>query len=160
MKTIILYTTRYGCTEKAAHLLKSKLEGEVDIVNLMKEKAPDLTPYDSVIFGGSIYIGRIQKEMTAYLNEVKSQLGSKRVGLFICAGMKKQIAEELRAAFPEDLLSRACAVEAFGEEIDYKKLSLMDKFITRMVKGKDKPSEGLSEETIERFAHEMTNPLF
>lgn len=158
MKTIIVYTSRYGCTEKAAYLLKSRMGGEVEVevVNLTHDKEPSLTTYDTVILGGSIYYGKIQKEMTAFINKVKPQLAGKVVGLFICAGMKgEQAAQELRTAFPEDLFLGAVAIEVFGDEIYYDKLTLMDKLILRMVRGKEKISGGLSEEAIERFASAM-----
>ncbi|WP_410511074.1 flavodoxin domain-containing protein [Paenibacillus sp. BR2-3] len=159
MKTIIVYTTKYGCTEKAAYLLKSKMGGEVDVVNLLHAQVPPLTTYHSVIFGGSIYYGKIQKEMTAFVNNAMPQLVCKRIGLFICAGSKEQAAQELQSAFPIDLLKRASASEVFGDEIYYDKLSLMDKFIMRIVKGKEKSGTGLSTTTIEKFAHAMTNPI-
>lgn len=158
MKTIIVYTSRYGCTEKAAHLLKSRMGGEVEVVNLLKLKDPSLSDFDTVILGGSIYYGRIQKEMTAFLNKAAPQLAEKRLGLFICAGMNgEQVNQELQTAFPEELRQKALAVEAFGDELDHKKLSLMDKFIIRMVKGKGHSSSGLSTETINRFSNAMKN---
>lgn len=156
MKSIIVFTSKYGCTEKAADLLKSRMGGEVEIINLRLAKEPSLKEYDTVILGGSIYYGKIQKEMTDFVNKVKPQLAGKRVGLFICAGSKEQATEELRKAYPQDLQVAAVASEVFGDEIYYDKLSLMDKFIMRMVKGKEKSSSGLSIETIEKFAHSMT----
>jgi len=156
MKTIILYTSRYGCTEKAAGLLKSKLGGEVEVINLIHARAPELAEYDTVILGGSIYYGKIQKEMTAFVSKVKPELEHERLGLFICAGTEREQAlQELYTAFPKDLLVKAAATEVFGDEIYHEKLTLMDKFILRMVRGK-KPSRGLSVETIERFAQTMT----
>ena len=156
MKTIIAYTSRYGCTEKAANLLKSSMGGDIDVVNLIHDKELSLTAYDTVILGGSIYYGKIQKEMTAFVNKIKPQLSDKHVGLFICAGMKgDQAAQELWTAFPEDLLLSASAIEVFGDEVYHDKLTLMDKFVLRMVGGKGKKSQGLSVEAIERFASAM-----
>lgn len=156
MKTIIVYTSKYGCTEKAADVLKSRMGGEVEVINLRLAQEPSLREYDTVILGGSIYYGKIQKEMTAFVNKVKPELASKRVGFFICAGNKEQAAQVLQSAFPDDLLQTAVATEVFGDEIYYNKLSLMDKFILRMVKGKDhKSGSGLSLENIEKFAQSM-----
>ena len=69
MKSIIIYSTKYGSTEKASELLKENMKGEVDLVNIMKETVPDIKGYDNVIFGGSVYIGKIQKKLTNYINE-------------------------------------------------------------------------------------------
>ena len=155
MKTIIIFTSKYGCTEKAAELLKSRLGGKVDVVNLIRAQEPSLADYDMVILGGSIYFGKIQKEMTAYISKITPELEKKRVGLFICAGNKEQAAQVLHKSFPSELLHEAAAAEVFGDEIYYDKLSLMDKFVIRMVKGKERSGSGLSLETIEKFAHTM-----
>lgn len=157
MKTIIVYTSKYGCTEKAAYELKSRLSGETEVVNLMHAKEPSLAPYDTVILGGSIYFGKIQKEMSDFANKYQQELLAKRVGLFICAGMKgEQVAQELTAAYPVDVYNRALAKETFGDEVYVEKLSLLDKFILRMVKGKKHEASGLSTKTIESFAEIMS----
>jgi len=64
MKTLIAYSSKYGCTEKCVGTLAAKLSWEVDVVNLRGGKAVDLSGYDRVIIGGSIYMGRIQKQVT------------------------------------------------------------------------------------------------
>ncbi|MFZ5639495.1 MAG: flavodoxin domain-containing protein [Bacillota bacterium] len=86
MRSLIIYATKYGCAEKAATILKSKMNGDVFLVNVMKEKVPGLDQYDNVILGGSIYIGKIQKALIKYIKSNLPSLLQKRVGLFICAG--------------------------------------------------------------------------
>lgn len=85
-RTLILYAGKYGCTEKAAFLLKLRL-GEAEAVNLKYAKVPALAAYDTVILGGSIYYGTIRKEMAAFTSKNVQELSGKRLGLFICAGM-------------------------------------------------------------------------
>lgn len=158
MKAIILYTSKYGCTEKAAYLLKSQLGEGTVVVNLMLAKVPPLVQYDTVILGGSIYYGKIQKEMSEYILKNQTELRDKRLGLFICAGTKReQAVQELKNSFPEDLFNKAVAKEVFGDEVDVQKLSFKDKFVLRMVKGKEITGSGLSKETIENFALAMKN---
>jgi len=62
METLIAYATRYGCVEKCAKMLAEKLDGKVTLVNLQKTRV-DPASYGRVIVGGSIYIGKIQKEV-------------------------------------------------------------------------------------------------
>lgn len=153
MKAIIMYTSKYGCTEKAAYLLKAQLGEETEVVNLMLAKEPSLDRYDTVILGGSIYYGKIQKEMTEYILKNQTELRDKRIGLFICAGTKReQAVQELKTSFPEDLFNEAVTKEVFGDEIYVQKLSFMDKIVLRMIKGKDLTGSGLSKATIENFA--------
>ncbi|WP_375103074.1 flavodoxin domain-containing protein [Paenibacillus sp. RS8] len=153
MKTIIIYTSKYGCTEKAAYLLKNQLGEETEVVNLMLAKEPALERYDTVILGGSIYYGKIQKQMMEFTSKYQNELSKKRVGLFICAGAKgEQAAQELKSSFPEKLYDQSITKEVFGDEIYEEKFTLLDRLVLRMVKGKGMSVNGLSKETIERFA--------
>lgn len=156
MKTIIIYTTKYGCAEKAAYLLKSKLGEETEVINLMYAKEPTLDRYDTVILGGSIYFGKIQKEMSQYCIKHQTELSGKRLGLFICAGTKAELAvEELKSAYPEELYNKAVIKEVLGDEIYPNKLSLMDRFVLRMIGQKNRNGAGLSTEKLEKFAFDL-----
>ncbi len=157
MKSMVIYATKYGCTEKAAKILQSKLEGETLIVNIMKEKVPPLDSYDIVILGGSIYMGKIQKELTNYITGNLPVLLKKRTGLFLCAGSPKveERAKELAAVFPSELYAHSIGKEVFGYEFNFEKLNFLDKIIMKAVKGdKSNPSD-LSEEKIGSFAKAM-----
>lgn len=153
MKSIVIYTTKYGSTEKAAAFLKTKISGEVHTVNLMKEKVPELNEYDTVVLGGSIYYGRIQKELQQYIQRNLPQLTEKRIGLFISAGhpdpnMREQ---EFTQSFPQSLLEHALCKEIFLFEPNGN-LSFKDRMIMRIVKGKKSVSLPSSEEKMEQFA--------
>lgn len=153
MRSLIIYATKYGCVEKAANILKSKLDGDVFIVNVMKEKVPNLDDYDNIILGGSIYAGKIQKTLTNYIKSNLPFLLHKRVGLFICAGEPEpKRTKELEEAFPAELFNHAVAKDVFGYEFCYEKFNLLDKFIMRSIKGVTKSYSDLSKQKIESFA--------
>lgn len=153
MKTLIIYTTKYGTVEKAANILRSKMNGEVTLVNLNQDMVPDLDDFDTVILGGSIYIGRIQKALTNYMKANLSSLLQKRIGLFICAGEKEPVlSRELEAAFPPELLKHATSQGKFGFEFNFDKLKIIDKILISKVKGVKKSISELDAEAIEKFA--------
>lgn len=156
-RILIVYASKYGCTEKAAFLLQSRLCG-AEVVNLQVTKVPELAAYDSVILGGSIYYGRIRKEMAAFTAEHKQELLKKRLGLFICAGMAGEKGEEeLKQAYPEIIYNKALVKEVMGDEIYPDRISILDKWVLRMVKGKGhKTGSGLSLDKLERFAFAMS----
>lgn len=156
-RILIVYASKYGCTEKAAFLLQAKLNG-AEVVNLRDAKVPELTAYDTVILGGSIYYGRIRKEMAAFTAKYKQELLEKRLGLFICAGMTGEKGEqELKHAYPEMIYNKALAKEVMGDEVYPDRISALDKWILRMVKGKEhKTGGGLAMDKLERFAHTMS----
>lgn len=155
MKAVIIYSSQYGCTEKAVKLLQQKIQHGIKAVNVAREKAPDLSRFDTVILGGPIYIGKMHKAMSAYMKQNCEALKAKRLALFVCAGeqdpavMEKQFA----SAFPEELYSRALLREAFGGELYWDRLSSLTKLMLRMVKGIKEGYARLSEVTIDRFAN-------
>lgn len=153
MKNIIIFTTKHGSVEKAAKRLEAKLDGEVCLVNLMREKSPALDEFDRVILGGSIYAGRVQKKLSGFILGNVSQLVKKRVGLFICAAQPEPASlQELQAAFPSDLFEHAVVKEVFGYEYDFAKLNLLEKLATRAIAGVTSSKFELSDEKIDIFA--------
>jgi menaquinone-dependent protoporphyrinogen oxidase len=159
MKSIVIYATKYGTAEKAAKMLKEKLQGEVALVNIMKEKSPSFKEYDNVILGGSIYVGKIQKELTNYMKSNLSELMKKRVGLFICAALNEpeKLTQELNDAFPEELRSAAVAKEAFGYKFSFEKMNFFDKMATKAIVGIKSNVSELNAGAVESFAKAMNS---
>lgn len=156
MDTIIVYATKYGCTERCAEVLAGKLSGRVDLCNLKKGRLPELEQYDKVIIGGSIYIGGIQKEVKEFCSKNLSILKDKKIGLFIC-GMQKDdaIETELNTAFPQELLSAAVSREYFGGEFIFKKMNFLDRLIVKKVSKIDKDTSNIMDENINKLAQAM-----
>jgi menaquinone-dependent protoporphyrinogen oxidase len=154
MKTIIIFATKYGCVENAVGILKSMLTGEVKQVNIMKENVPSLDHFDHVIIGGSIYVGRIQKKLSKFVDKNLSELLTKRIGLFICAGEKKEEVreKELVDAFPNELFEHAICKDIFGYEIHFEKLNFLEKKMVAAVLRLKMSCSELSVEKIKRFA--------
>ena len=160
MRTIIVYTTKYGCVEKAVNILKSKMTGDISIVNIAKEKAPSLDSFDNIILGGSIYVGKIQKALTKYIDANLPALLGKRVGLFICAAQPEPVStKELEDNFPVELFNRAVVKEVFGHEYRLDKVGFINKIILRKVAGVTESASALSEDKITSFAKVMEQLL-
>ncbi|MYL34517.1 flavodoxin [Pontibacillus yanchengensis] len=156
MKTLILYATKYGSAEKVAHRLATKLPGDVQTISIMKDAPPPLTEFDTVILGGSIYMGTIQQQLSNYLNEHVEELLEKRVGLYICAGEQdpEVRSKELVDSFPRSLYEHAIVKEIVGHEYHFDKMNLFEKLMLRM-KGIKKSCSALSDERIDHTAHMM-----
>lgn len=156
MNNLIVYATKYGCTEKCAGILAQKLEGKTDVHNLKDLKALDLSQYNSVVIGGSLYIGRIQEEVTAFCKNNMDVLKTKKIGLFICGMQNEEVLKtELKASFAEELFEHAAAKECFGGEFILKKMNFVDRMITRMVAKTHKDTSSISVEKISAFAQLM-----
>ncbi|MFV3010682.1 flavodoxin domain-containing protein [Clostridium botulinum] len=151
MKTLIVYGTKHGTTEKCSKLLKDKLSGEVVIINIKKENMPDITEFNNIIIGGSIYMGQIQKEVKNFCIENINALKEKRVGLFICGLNEKDVEAQLNNAFPKELLTNAVGKECLGGECILKNMNFFERFIMKKVSKIDKDTSKISEENINKF---------
>ena len=157
MKTIIIYSTKYGSVEKAALKLKEHLKGDVEVCNVKNN--PGFIDYDVVILGGSIYAGRVQSVLKKYIHNNLSKLKEKKIGLFICAGTEKEadINSYLVNNFTQELYDRAIAKANFGYEYDLKKFSFIDRLAVRIVGGVKKSKATFYNEAIREFAGKVNN---
>lgn len=158
MNTLIVYATKHGCTEKCAIILSEKLTGKVDLSNLKMIKDIELSQYDKVIIGGSIYVGKIQKEVREFCSKNLNALKEKKVGLFIsCMADENSSETQLNNSFPEELVANAVAKEFFGGEFVFKKMNVIERFIVKKVSKTDKDTSKILNENINRFAQSMNN---
>lgn len=81
MRTLIVYGTKYGCTQKCAELLKERLSGKLFLQNT-KSYRSSLKEYDAVFVGGSVYMGKIRGEVSRFCRWHIKELLEKRLGLF------------------------------------------------------------------------------
>ncbi len=156
MKTLIVFSTKYGAAQKCAEILKKGLDHEVNLVNLRNSKPINLKNYDNVILGGSVYVGKIQKEITQFVDENKNDLQSKKIGLFVCCKFSGDRAmEQITNNLPEWVVNKAFAKEHLGHELSLEKMSFMDKLITKsVVKVKESYSD-LKTENINRLINKI-----
>ncbi len=139
MKTLIIYATTYGYTKECVEELKELINGEVIVSNIKTDKVPLLEEYDSVIIGGSIYMGQIHKKLKEYCTSNLTQLLHKKVALFLCCGIPENFEEMVKNCFPKDLIEAAIAKECFGGELRTEKMSLAHKMITGLMQRASKP---------------------
>ncbi|MCE5189832.1 MAG: flavodoxin domain-containing protein [Eubacteriales bacterium] len=133
MNTLVLYASQYGFTADCALQLKGQLDGKATLVDLVKESAPDLAGYDTVIIGGSIYMGKVQEQVSAFCMAKQTEMLSRKLGLFLCCGLPKNLEQSLAASFPEALRKSAKAVGCFGGELRTDRMKPMHKLIAKMM---------------------------
>ena len=133
LKTIILYATHHGAAEEAAAFLKTRLL-DAKVVDIKKNREVDLLPYDAVIVGGSIHMGRIQSAVQKLLLKESEVLLSKRLGLYLCCMYEGDTArQQFAEAFPKDLRSHARATGLFGGKFDFDKMSFFERAVIKKV---------------------------
>ena len=159
MKGIIIYSTKYGSVEKAAKILKSFLSENTVLVNIKSKKDIDIKDFDTVILGGSVYMGKIQKELSNYINRNLSKLLKKRVGLFVCAGEEdpEKQNKQLERVFPKELLNQAIIKDTFGYEVNLEKANIFHKYIFRVMSGIKQSISKIDNDKIENFARVISS---
>ena len=80
MKTLILYSSRDGQTQKIAQFIAQQLSGEVEIQALREDI--DLTPYQRVIIGASIRYGHFNPLLDKIIEKNTALLAQKSTAFF------------------------------------------------------------------------------
>lgn len=121
MKALIVYGSRYGTAAEIANEMGKVIEEEgvnVYVVNSRGLKDCDVSPYNLVIVGSGIKMGKWTKGALKFLKNNKSALENKKVALFVTCGAAndektvdegwdnylKKVAEENLAGKPVDML--------------------------------------------------------
>ena len=133
MNALVLYGTQYGYTAECAAKLNAALSGDVTLVDLSKGTAPELGGFDTVIVGGSIYMGRVQAKVSEFCAAHEAELLQKPLGLFLCCGLPQNLQESMTNSFPEAVRKHAKAVGCFGGELRTARMKPMHKLIAGMM---------------------------
>jgi len=137
MKIAIIYASKYGTTEKVAYSIADKLKetNEIELFSLKKDPRPDVSTFETVIIGSSIYAGQASKKMKTFCKENESLLLQKKIGLFIC-GMppdKEHQEKELKDAFPEVLLKKSEIASFLGGEFLFEQMNFFERMIIKKI---------------------------
>ena len=156
MQTLVIYASKYGFTVDCAHDLKAKLPGEVTLVDVNTVKQIDLAPFDTIIIGGSVYVGKIAKKLRAFCENNLSALLTKKIGLFLCCAQTEQADAFFTANFPAPLLQHATTRKTFGSEARLEKMGTLDKMLIKAVTKGDFSSFQPAKENLEAFVKEIS----
>jgi menaquinone-dependent protoporphyrinogen oxidase len=156
MSALIVYRTRYGTAGKCAGLLRDRLSAECHLADLKREREPTIEPHDTVIIGGSIYGGTIQREVVSFCDNHREALVQRKVGLFLCCLYQGEKARhQIHATYPSWLVAHAAVMSSFGGEIEIAQLSLLDRLVVRNLFGYKHDMSLLDMGELERFAQAL-----
>ena len=170
MRILIAYSTKYGAATECATRIAAKIKCECDIVNLKTEAAPDITKYDKIIIGGSVYASNIQDEVKNFCNNNLEKLLAKPLGIFISSmGADQAMLESnFRFSFSAELMEHAIIADSLGGIFNFPKMKALERMVIKILcrsmkkkglinavpSGKEVVST-ISEERIEIFADVM-----
>lgn len=148
MRTLILFSSKYGFTERVANILADHIDGDVVVERCVKDYSVDLTKFDNVIIGSSIYVGKPDIAVLDFCDSYQRLLMNKRLGFFVTGGMPNEAMDVIHKTFPENLVGRAKAKGYFGHAYDFEKMRFFDKLATRLI-------ARISESEIKILGHEI-----
>jgi menaquinone-dependent protoporphyrinogen oxidase len=159
MPTLIVYSNGHGTTTSGVDLLAARLVGRVMSVDLKKNENPDPSNYESVVVGGSVFDGQMPRRVRRYLEARSALLKTKKLGLFTSSQAEGEKADqELKAAFPGDLIAHAAAKGFFGCDVDIDRMNFLEKMAAKKTGLTDSVSK-LKPEAIIAFAAVMSEGL-
>ncbi len=139
---LVAYGTKYGATAEIADKIGEVLReaGLPDDV-LPADKVGDLTPYQAVVLGSAVYMGKWCDEAASFLEDNEKALAERPVWLFSSGALGEGDPVELMQGwrFPEAQQEVADRIQPrdiafFHGALDTNKLSLPEKLILKGVK--------------------------
>ena len=156
MSTAIVYISKHGTTNKVALLLKEKSKDSMDLIDLRKDQKPDLSLYDTVIIGGSIHAGMIQKQIKKFCELNGDLLLQRTLGLFLCCMYEEESAlKQFNIAYPDKLRNHAKATGLLGGEFIFERMNFFEKLIVKKVSGFKETVSKINMDEVNKFALKM-----
>lgn len=151
MKTAILYGSKYGATESCVKKIASEIQGEVDLIRILKKRSIDLTDYDAVIIGGAVYAGKMADGVIHTIKNLK--LENIPYGLVICCMEEgKKPEENLRLNLGDNLVDQAMFVEHLGHGVNFEKMNFLVRTMIKKIAKVDKSYTKFNTAAIHRAA--------
>jgi len=159
MKTAILYTSKYGTTEKVACLIAEKLKetNDVALFSLNQHPKPEINGFECVILGTPIYAGQASSKIKAFCKANESVLLQKKIGLFVC-GMypdKTNREKELKEAYPETLHQKAEATGFLGGAFIFERMNYFERLIIKQIAKATTSVEQIDSKAIDAFVRKL-----
>jgi len=154
MKTLIVYATKYGATQKISEGIASRIDS-AELHDINSNAKVSLADYDCVIIGSPLTAGMIRKEIKEFAGKNINELKSKRLGIFVSGLQESGEAEYLRKNFPPDLLAAAKAKAFLGGIFDPEKCGRLARIAIKAASKLDKYTSTIDEEKIDRFTRQL-----
>ncbi len=158
MNTLIIFSSKHGTTEKCAFKLKEKLNTQTVVINVNAIKPDELSKYENIVIGSSIYAGNINKKMLKFINTNIDKIAEKNVFIFICSGIQDEKGhEQIKKVLPARLYESAEKIINFGYEYDFNSLNFFERKIIKLVSKVKESCSCINSDAIDVLAESIKN---
>jgi menaquinone-dependent protoporphyrinogen oxidase len=145
MKTLVLYASKYGMTEKLANIMvRHRTNVHLESID---EFTNSLADYDEVILGTPIYAGMINKKLKKFIEMNKNTLLEKQVKVFLCGMSPENEDQVIEQNFDPEIQSRS-TIKYCGGAFQFKKMNFFFKMIVKKMAKTDQDQEVILHENI------------
>lgn len=163
MNVLIAYSSKYGTVKECVRRLQNTLRNLSPTVVDLDCETLDLTQYDIVLLGTSVYFGKARPSFTRFLKENETALSQKALGLFFCCGLAHEHEYYQERIFSKKLRDSAFGIFYFGGVLKVEHPSLFDRLALHSMRSSIMESEiedgeytpslpGILPEAIEKLA--------
>lgn len=138
---LVTYASRHGSTEDIAQAIATELRNTfdpktADVACLPVTEVTDIEPFDAVVLGSAVYLGRWLSDARKFLSRNEASLIEREVWLFSSGPVEKTV-QPPKAAGDHVLATRVGAREhrMFPGRLRLTDLNLVERAVTRLVKG-------------------------
>lgn len=146
MKTAVIYTSKYGMTEKLANIMV-RHRTNVHLFTI-KEFQNNFEDYSEIIIGTPIYAGRINKKISKFINKHQSQLLEKELRIFLCGMAKKNEDEVITLNFTDEIIEHA-KIKYTGGAYQFSKMNFFFRSIVKRIAKTNQDQEEILNDNIE-----------
>ena len=142
IQVLVAYATKYSATAEIAEKIGQVLRQaglRTDVLPV--DRVSDLSPYQAVVLGSAVYIGKWRKEAVKFLKANEKALAERQVWLFSSGPTGEGDAVELGEGwrFPKSLQPiadriRPRDIAVFHGALDVGKLNLIERWMIKNVK--------------------------
>lgn len=131
MKTLIIYASKHGSTQRAAKRFAAKVSN-FELIDLSAKPDLHFSEYDTVYIGTPIYYGRVNKLVTKFIHKNKTMLLEKDVKIFTLGLDDKHLKKTIASSFDKEVLNHAkhCHI---GGAYKFEEMSFLERFIVKKV---------------------------
>jgi menaquinone-dependent protoporphyrinogen oxidase len=150
---VVIYMSRHGTVAKVAGMIKDSCKSEpVTLINLKAITHPDVSKCDLIIIGGSIHVGKIQKQLKRFCSKNEELLLTKKLGLFICCMFTgNEAQQEFENAYSEKLRNHAIAKALMGYEILFEKMDIVERTVMKKLTGESQDVHKIDIKSFNKF---------